>query len=257
VGVFDPDVHFAGGSHYIRLQNQDLRIHHVDVSAAFYEPDVADEFLRVEGDGLIFPCITESHEHVLAFGGYDPAKVLDDEKLIRCTREAINFFKDKKVSIILVSLGLDAGIGEVRYAEVTPAGFAAMATLLTEVEIPILFALEGGYNIEPRGLFQANMKAVVSAVMGKYHFDEEEYRAKVAAMPYSDLDLGDMSAAMFLSRNFHFLLRAGIPVGKPMEEGLTEEEITQMLSSHLDKISGAEGAYFRKVLELGRATGVS
>merc|ERR1712048_1397344 len=71
---------------------------------------------------------------------------LTDSAIVVHTASAVTYFQRNKVKIIFVALGLDAAMGDNQPGEITPDGYRQVAHLLRDSGLPVIFALEGGYN---------------------------------------------------------------------------------------------------------------
>jgi len=71
---------------------------------------------------------------------------LTDSAIVKHTASVVTYFQQNEVKLILVALGLDAAMGDIQPGEITPDGYHQVAHLLRDSGLPVVFALEGGYN---------------------------------------------------------------------------------------------------------------
>jgi acetoin utilization deacetylase AcuC-like enzyme len=71
---------------------------------------------------------------------------LTDAAIVQHTQSVITYFQQNDVKVIFMALGLDAAMGDIQPGEITPEGYRKVAKLLRNSGLPVVFALEGGYN---------------------------------------------------------------------------------------------------------------
>merc|ERR1712032_1395989 len=69
-----------------------------------------------------------------------------DAAIVKHTASVVTYFQQNEVKLVLVALGLDAAMGDIQPGEITPDGYRQAARLLRDSGLPVVFALEGGYN---------------------------------------------------------------------------------------------------------------
>ncbi|CAD7963010.1 unnamed protein product [Amoebophrya sp. A25] len=191
VGIYDIDVHFAGGSQDIAFrwnknnsENDSKnnasgprrgKVYLSDVYAAFFDKtvmgvrDIARHERAVKFGSASRQAGRELDGHL--FFDHWPED-FTDEALTSNTHDTITHFRDTlKVDIVFVFLGLDAAKGDLFSAQVTPRGFEAACALLREqlsgASIPCVFALGGGYRVTPEAGCEDTDDVGTTSVFGK------------------------------------------------------------------------------------------
>jgi len=93
------------------------------------------------------------------------AEDLTDSAIVEHTASVVTYFQQNEVNIIFVALGLDAAMGDNQPGEITPEGYRQVAHLLRESGLPVVFALEGGYNTKT-DVARKEVKNNVDSVFG-------------------------------------------------------------------------------------------
>ena len=80
---------------------------------------------------------------------FNPKRIPGDNEYLQIFHsKVIPDIKELNPSLILISAGYDGAKGESEEcAQITPQGYFQMARLLKQLNIPLAFILEGGYQI--------------------------------------------------------------------------------------------------------------
>lgn len=148
VAIVDWDVHHGDGTQDIFLEQNNplfISLHRYD-NGGFY-PHLSGNYVETgKGDGSGYTVNVPWNTFTI---GNKLSSIGDDEYVYAFEKIVIPILEDYKPDVILVSSGFDAAENDpLGSMSLTPIGYAYMTHLLKKVCNKLVFALEGGYNLD-------------------------------------------------------------------------------------------------------------